>query len=230
MSHLNEKNQQKLQVIEDFKNGMKNKDLSEKYKVHHSAISRIVYNKDKILEHKETIEKYGANKNVLRYSSVHDSLFEKCTFLWFCQKRALGEPVTGRVLQAKAKQFHASLNVDSNFSASNGWLARFKKRHGIRCLNIKGEKLSANEDDASVFPEELKALLNSNSNTDSDEESPNLPPPSLDEVLQSILQIRRWSRGNKIVTVKENRSLDSLMEKILQLKEEETKKNSLHSA
>ncbi|KAJ8958647.1 hypothetical protein NQ318_016372 [Aromia moschata] len=67
----------------------------------------------------------------------------KCTFLCFCPKRALGEPVTGPVLQAKAKQFHASLNVDSNFSSSNGWLARFKKRHGIRCLNIKGEKLSA---------------------------------------------------------------------------------------
>ncbi|KAJ8955127.1 hypothetical protein NQ318_009020 [Aromia moschata] len=94
------------------KNGMKNKDLSEKYKVQHSAISKIIHNKDKILQHKETIEKYGANKNVLRYSSVHESLFEKCTFLWFFQKRALGEPVTGPVLQAKAKQFHASLNVE----------------------------------------------------------------------------------------------------------------------
>ncbi|KAJ8946688.1 hypothetical protein NQ318_006945 [Aromia moschata] len=66
-------------------------------------------------------------------------------------KRALGEPVTGPVLQAKAKQFHGSLNVDSNVSASNGWLARFKKRHGIRCLNIIGETRSANEDDASAF-------------------------------------------------------------------------------
>ncbi|KAJ8955184.1 hypothetical protein NQ318_009080 [Aromia moschata] len=118
----------KLQIIEYFKNGMKNKDLSEKYKVHHSAISKIIHNKDKILQHKDTMEKCGANKNVLSYSLVHDSLFEKCTFLWFCQKRALGEPVTGPVLQAKAKQFHAGLNVDSNFSASNGWLARFKKR------------------------------------------------------------------------------------------------------
>ncbi|KAJ8952262.1 hypothetical protein NQ318_007423 [Aromia moschata] len=48
---------------------------------------------------------------------------------------------------------------DSNFSASNGWLARFKKRHGIRCSNIKGEKLSANEDDASAFREGLKAFF-----------------------------------------------------------------------
>ncbi|KAJ8943172.1 hypothetical protein NQ318_008036 [Aromia moschata] len=44
-------------------------------------------------------------------------------------------------------------------TASNGWLARFKKRHRIRCLNIKGEKLSANEDDASAFRGGLKAFL-----------------------------------------------------------------------
>ncbi|KAJ8934793.1 hypothetical protein NQ318_002349 [Aromia moschata] len=48
MSQLNKKTQQALQVIEYFKNGMKNKDLSEKYKVHHSAISKIIHNKDKI--------------------------------------------------------------------------------------------------------------------------------------------------------------------------------------
>ncbi|KAJ8933951.1 hypothetical protein NQ318_014953 [Aromia moschata] len=40
MSQLNKKNQQKLQVIEYFENGMKNKDLSEKYKLHYSAISK----------------------------------------------------------------------------------------------------------------------------------------------------------------------------------------------
>ncbi|KAJ8958135.1 hypothetical protein NQ318_006072 [Aromia moschata] len=97
------------------------------------------------------------------YSDIHQFtivFLRNVHFLWFCQKKSLGEPMTGPVLQAKAKQFHASLNVDSNFSASNGWLARFKKRHGIRCLNIKGEKLSANKDDASAFRERLlKAFL-----------------------------------------------------------------------
>ncbi|KAJ8952340.1 hypothetical protein NQ318_017234 [Aromia moschata] len=48
---------EKLQVVEYFKNGMKNKDLSEKYKVRNSAISKIIHNKDKILQHKETMEK-----------------------------------------------------------------------------------------------------------------------------------------------------------------------------
>ncbi|KAJ8952004.1 hypothetical protein NQ318_023444 [Aromia moschata] len=71
-------------------------------------------------------------------------------------------------------------------------------------------------------------LLNSNNNKDSDEESPNFPPPSLDEVLPSILQIRRWSRGNKIVTVEENRSLDSLMEKMYDLAAANTDRKAQH--
>ncbi|KAJ8952674.1 hypothetical protein NQ318_020989 [Aromia moschata] len=110
MNQLNKKNQQKLQVIEYFKNGMKNKDLSEKYKVHHSAISKIIHNKDEILQRKNT-----AQIKILRYSSVHDSLFEKCTFLWFCQKRALGESVTGPVLQANSIDRHWEVRTPSMF-------------------------------------------------------------------------------------------------------------------
>ncbi|KAJ8962242.1 hypothetical protein NQ318_018214 [Aromia moschata] len=65
--------------------------------------------------------------------------------------------LTGPVLQAKAKQFHASLNVDSNFSASNGWLARFKKRHGMRCLNQRRKTFSKLR--RRQFREGLKAFL-----------------------------------------------------------------------
>ncbi|KAJ8946434.1 hypothetical protein NQ318_014421 [Aromia moschata] len=101
-------------------------------------------------------------KTEREWNSVLDDciakLFSSLSSLQTSKKRALGEPVTGPLLQAKAKQFHARLNVDSNFSASNSWLARFKKRHGIS-LNIKGEKLSANEDDANAFREGLKAFL-----------------------------------------------------------------------
>ncbi|KAJ8946750.1 hypothetical protein NQ318_002580 [Aromia moschata] len=68
MSQLNKKNQQKLKVIEYFKNGMKNKDLSEKYKVHHSAISKNIHNKDKILQHKQTMENTAQIK---MYSDIH---------------------------------------------------------------------------------------------------------------------------------------------------------------
>ncbi|KAJ8948971.1 hypothetical protein NQ318_022995 [Aromia moschata] len=51
-------------------------------------------------------------------------------------KRALGEPVTGPVLQAKTKQFHASLNVDSIF----GWIAPFSLIGTRMCTQRKEKK------------------------------------------------------------------------------------------
>lgn len=35
------------------------------------------------------------------------------------------------------------MNGNQNFKASTGWLEKFKNHHGIRQLNITGEKLSA---------------------------------------------------------------------------------------
>lgn len=64
-------------------------------------------------------------------------------YLWFIQKRSEGIPLSGPIIAAKAIQFNMQLNGDANFKASTGWLDNFKNRHGIRELNIQGEKLSA---------------------------------------------------------------------------------------
>ena len=41
------------------------------------------------------------------------------------------------------------------FTASDGWLHRWKKRHGIRQLSIQGEVLSSRHIDTEPFKEEL---------------------------------------------------------------------------
>lgn len=43
------------------------------------------------------------------------------------------------------------LNGDPNFKATTGWLQRFKSRHGIRELDIQGERLSADVASAENF-------------------------------------------------------------------------------
>ena len=57
-----------------------------------------------------------------------------------------GAPISGSILMQKAKLMHTSLYPDASkesFKASNGWLNRFKQRHGIRQLKLQGEALSA---------------------------------------------------------------------------------------
>ena len=75
-------------------------------------------------------------------------------FRWFIQQRSTGAPISGPLLQEKAKHFSTQLNtetVDREFKASTGWLEKFKTRHGIRNLSIQGEKLSAAEETVEPF-------------------------------------------------------------------------------
>jgi centromere protein B len=55
---------------------------------------------------------------------------ESVLFTWYQQARASNIPIDGTILRGKAKIIAAQLNIE-NFTASNGWIARFKDRHGL---------------------------------------------------------------------------------------------------
>ena len=64
----------------------------------------------------------------------------------------------GPIVQAKARELHQKLCLrrgdagsSTDFTASDGWLWRFSKRHGIRQLLLQGEKLSADKPAADNF-------------------------------------------------------------------------------
>lgn len=81
-------------------------------------------------------------------------------FLWFSQLRATGSPVSGPMLQAKALDFHKQFkDGEENFTASDGWLNRWKNKYGVRQLYISGEKLSANSADVVQFQAELENVI-----------------------------------------------------------------------
>lgn len=46
-------------------------------------------------------------------------------FEWFCKVRKQNIPVSGTLIQEKARGSHL------HFTASNGWLEKFRKKHGI---------------------------------------------------------------------------------------------------
>lgn len=89
--------------------------------------------------------------------------FEKTSeavFLWFSQMRAKGSPVSGPMLQAKALEFHNRFkDGEGEFTASSGWLDRWKRRYGVRQLSISGEKLSADQNEMTKFRDFFKNLI-----------------------------------------------------------------------
>jgi len=72
----------------------------------------------------------------------------------------------GPVLKAKAVQLHAKLcearGESTDFVASEGWLWRFSKRHGIRQLLVQGEKLSSDQPSATSFASSFQMFIEEN--------------------------------------------------------------------
>lgn len=100
------------------------------------------------LEDRKTMKK-------CEYEKVSEALY-----LWFTQHRDKGVPISGPILHQKALKFRNELNEgEPDFTASVGWLDRWKKRYGIRQLNICGEKLSANCEAVKSFRDKLHTLL-----------------------------------------------------------------------
>ena len=74
--------------------------------------------------------------------------------------RAKNAVLSGPLVLEKAAQFAVSLGVD-NFSASSGWLERFKHQHNITFARIHGEKadadfMGADEWIRNVLPNEIE--------------------------------------------------------------------------
>ncbi|KAG5866467.1 hypothetical protein JTB14_023691 [Gonioctena quinquepunctata] len=85
---------------------------------------------------------------------------EDAVFKWFLQQRSMGNPISGPILCEKAKILAEKLGY-SSFKASNGWLRNFKFRHGVRELDLAGEKLSADSAAAENFIEKFKTASES---------------------------------------------------------------------
>ena len=92
----------------------------------------------------------GRSAKIMRLG--RDEELDAAVFLWFKQKREEGIPITGPIVQAKARELDQRLievQGDSGhtkeFTASSGWLWHFCQHHSIRQLSLQGEKLSADQ-------------------------------------------------------------------------------------
>ena len=78
---------------------------------------------------------------------------------WFDAMRSHGQPLTGSLIRPKALEFANALGVE-DFTASEGWLSRWKKRKGIVWKRAHGEAASANVQNAEEWIRtELRGIL-----------------------------------------------------------------------
>ena len=96
--------------------------IAEEFSIAKSTVSSIVKNKQKIVDASDTASFMPHRKG---HSDIKEALM-----MWFTQARALNLPVSGPILQIKARELALAMGY-SDFSCSTGWLERFKSRHGI---------------------------------------------------------------------------------------------------
>ncbi|XP_064486017.1 tigger transposable element-derived protein 6-like [Ornithodoros turicata] len=102
-------------MIRAVASGRKKLDIAKDYAVFPSTLSTILKTKENIL--KAADQGAFAQRKRLKTSPYEE--VEKAVFTWFADTRAKGIPVSGAVLQQKAKDFACILGCD-DFKASSG--------------------------------------------------------------------------------------------------------------
>lgn len=83
---------------------------------------------------------------------------DKICLEWFIRARSQHIPISGPLVKAKAKEVAADLKCDK-FSASDGWLQKWRRRHNISFKCISGESADVNQEDVEQFFQKLPAML-----------------------------------------------------------------------
>ncbi|CAF3815120.1 unnamed protein product [Rotaria sordida] len=142
---------EKVQLIYDNRdgNGLSQRKLAEKYNISLGSVSNILKRKTEYLKDYET----NQNQTVKRKSrDVNVQTLDEQVSEWFVQQRAKGIPISGPILQEKARDIAESLGDQfASFKGSNGcgesssvdvqtvddWIQRSSKiTHGYDAKNI----------------------------------------------------------------------------------------------
>ncbi|GBM31201.1 Major centromere autoantigen B [Araneus ventricosus] len=133
------------------------KAFAEHFNVPESTLRGIFKNREAIIEvHRECGIQ---SKKRSRIQSGKFEEFEKVLVLWFKEARASNIPVNVELLREKAVQLSKSFEME-NFSASHGWVEKFKNRHGLAACVLSGESASVNEGNVAQWKEDLAILVN----------------------------------------------------------------------
>ncbi|XP_055308021.1 tigger transposable element-derived protein 6-like [Sitodiplosis mosellana] len=92
---------------------------------------------------------------------MRSSKFEtinELTYNWFTQALAKNLPVSGAVIQVKAKEIAIEIG-EHDFKASNGWLEAFKSRHKLTFSSVCGESKDVQQQPVNDFLEKLPEMI-----------------------------------------------------------------------
>ena len=136
----------KLDILKLIEAGTSHSIIADRYGIGKSTVGDIKKNKSRLEVFKKKTEDMGMKKacqKVMKFGEYKE--LDEALHIWFRQQRELDHPVSGVILQEKARVLFEQLYPESEktFTASTGFLWRFCRRHGLRSVSIQGEQVSA---------------------------------------------------------------------------------------
>ncbi|GBM10573.1 hypothetical protein AVEN_21904-1 [Araneus ventricosus] len=98
----------------------------------------------------------NSNENS-KFHKTETSKIDEVVIKWFRYACAKNVPISGVLLQEKAREVVRTLGLDT-LKASNGWLEKFQIRHNISFKSICGEEKSVDPNHVTDWVEKLKSV------------------------------------------------------------------------
>ncbi|KAH8021632.1 hypothetical protein HPB51_016028 [Rhipicephalus microplus] len=117
---------QKAAMIRAVESGTKKGNVARDFGISTSTLSTILSKQESIID----AVARGVKGSAMRVRAPAFEAVERAVFKWFLDTLAVNLPVSGALLQRKARDFACIMGYD-NFVASSGWLQCFKERHDI---------------------------------------------------------------------------------------------------
>lgn len=130
--------QEKYDIVQLFKNGVKQSTISKDKNIPRSTLNAYCKEAESIILQYES----GSSTSVKRIKSTNCQEIEAPLLQFFRMARDQKVPVSGDLLLEKAKNYASILDLDTNLVDIN-WVNRWKKRNNIVVKNLHGEAASA---------------------------------------------------------------------------------------
>ena len=156
----------KLQVLRRIEAGEKIVQICMALKLAKSTVQTIRDNKEKIIIRSQLAASVSGSKLTRSRSSIMERM-EKLLGIWIEDNNQRKMPMSQMTIQEKAKSIFENLKIEDTdktsqdiiFLASRGWFEKFKNRHNLHNIKMKGEAASADADAANEYPNTLKKII-----------------------------------------------------------------------
>ena len=148
---------QKLEIINKLASGVPVSRICEQYDIKKQTVSDIKKNSERINKFALLCDVGNMNNERKKIRFAKNALLEEALMQWYIQQRSCGIPV--RALELKTAAIKLGKYMDTNVKASDGWLWRFKKRHGISNKQIYGDAMSSAVEEVEPFRQMFKDYM-----------------------------------------------------------------------